>query len=297
MDRSLNLWDAAVLAKAVAGYDAVLAGSEPYTPGVLSANPQLKVLSRYGVGFDAINLTECDRLKIVVATTPGCNHHAVAEHAIAMLMAVARGFPRCDQEVRRCVWTRVSRPRVMGSTLGLLGLGRIGQAAATRAIGLGMTVVAYDPVPPTSFLAQHPVKAMALDEVLAVSDYISLHLPVLPSTKQIINAGSIAKMKDGAVLINTSRGPLVDEPALIEALKSGKLRAAGLDVFEIEPLPATSPFLQLENVLLSGHVAGLDNESHDATCIMAAENILMLHQGHWPADRIQNLKGTTNWVW
>lgn len=297
VDRSLNLWDGDVLAKAISGYDAVLAGSEPYTPAVLSANPQLRVLSRYGVGFDAIHLAECDQRQIVVATTPGCNHHAVAEHAIAMLMALGRGFPQSDHEVRRAVWTRVSRPRIMGSTLGLLGLGRIGQAAATRGLGLGMQVVAYDPQPPAHFLAQHPVKSVTLEELLRVSDYVSLHLPVLPSTKHIINAQTIAQMKDGAVLINTSRGPLVDEPALIQALQSGKLRGAGLDVFAVEPLPATSPFLTMENVLLSGHVAGLDNESHDATCVMAAENILLLHQGHWPADRIQNLRGVTNWSW
>lgn len=297
VNRSLNLWDADVLAKAISGYDAILAGSEPYTPAVLASNPKLRVLSRYGVGFDAINLAECDARRIVVATTPGCNHHAVAEHAIAMLMAIGRGFPRCDQEVRRAVWTRVSRPRIMGSTLGLLGLGRIGQAAATRGLGLGMTVVAYDPMPPAHFLAQHPVRSVSLEELLNVSDYVSLHLPVLPSTKHIINAQTIAQMKDGAVLINTARGPLVDEDALIQALRSGKLRAAGLDVFETEPLPATSPFLQMDNVLLSGHVAGLDDESHASTCVMAAENILLLHQGNWPAERIQNLKGVTDWAW
>lgn len=297
VDRSLNLWDSTTLANVVTGFDAVLAGSEPYTAEVLAANPQLRVLSRYGVGFDAINLAECDTRRIVVATTPGCNHHSVAEHAIALLMGVARGFPRCDQEVRNSVWSRVSRPRVMGSTLGLVGLGRIGQAVATRGLGLGMSVVAYDPLPPSEFVEKHGIELLSLTDLLNRADYVSLHLPVLPSTKQMINADSIEKMKDGAVLINTSRGPLVDEAALIQALRTGKLRAAGLDVFETEPLPVTSPLLQMDNVLLSGHVAGLDDESHNATCLMAAETILLLYQGAWPSDRIQNLRGIADWSW
>ncbi len=297
VDRSLNLWDEAVLAQALQGYQAVLAGSEPYTPAVLAANPQVRVLSRYGVGFDAINLAECDARKIVVATTPGVNHHAVAEHAVAMLMAVARGFPACDLEVRRGVWSRTARPRVMGSTLGLIGLGRIGQAVATRALGLGMTVLAYDPFPPTGFLQQHAVRSVDLNELLAASGFISLHLPAGPATRHMINAESIAQMQDGVVLINTSRGPLVDEGALIEALHSGKVRAAGLDVFETEPLPDSNPLLKMENVLLSGHVAGLDRESHEDTCRMAAQTIITLSQGSWPQACIQNLKGVADWKW
>lgn len=297
VDRKLNLSDPAVLTNVIQGCQGILAGSEPYPPAVLAASPELRVLSRYGVGFDAINLAACDEHRIVVATTPGCNHHSVAEHAIAMLMAIARGFPSSDQEVRRNVWTRTARPRVMGSTLGVVGLGRIGQAAATRALGLGMTVVAYDPQPPVEFLKQHPIRQVSLEELLGVADYVSLHLPVLPTTRHIINAKSIALMKDGAVVINTSRGPLVDEAALIQALQAGKLSAAGLDVFEVEPLPSSSPLLQMNNVLLSGHVAGLDNESHEATCVMAADNIIALHQGRWPADRIQNLKGVSDWKW
>lgn len=297
VDRKMNLWDENVLASALQGYHAVLAGSEPYTPTVLAANPQLRVLSRYGVGFDAINLTECDARSIVVATTPGQNHHSVAEHAVAMLMAVGRGFPAYDREVRRCEWTRKANPRILGSTLGLVGLGRIGQAVATRAIGLGMHVLAYDPFPPTTFLEQHAVRGVTLPELLCESDFVSLHLPAGPTTKHLINAESIAQMKDGAVLINTSRGPLVDEPALIAALRSGKLHGAGLDVFEVEPLPAASPLLQMENVLLSGHVAGLDQESHDDTCAMAAQTIITLANGGWPEGCIQNLKGVTNWKW
>ncbi|MFO0425316.1 MAG: phosphoglycerate dehydrogenase [Planctomyces sp.] len=297
VDRSLDLKDPKALSRAIHGYQAILAGSEPYTAAVLDSSLELRVISRYGVGFDAIDLSACDARGIVVTTTPGCNHHSVAEHAIALLMGIARGFPAADQEVRQGIWTRHARPRVMGSTLGLVGLGRIGQATATRGLGLGMRVIAYDPFPPKSFLSEHGIQSVSLSELLSTSDYVSLHLPVLPETRHVINAQTIEQMKTGSVLINTSRGPLVDETALIAALKSGKLRAAGLDVFETEPLPVESPLLKMPNVLLSGHVAGLDNESHDATCELAAKNIIALHRGEWPAECIQNMKSVKGWKW
>lgn len=297
VDRTLNLRDPAVLQRAIQGYQGILAGSEPYSADVLAAAPELRVISRYGVGFDAINLAACDAHRIVVTTTPGCNHHSVAEHAIAMIMAIARGFPKADQEVRQGIWTRKAQPRVMGSTLGVIGLGRIGQVTATRALGLGMTVLGCDPAAPSAFLSEHPVRCVSLTELLKLSDYVSLHSPVLPETRHMINQTTIEGMKDGAVLINTSRGPLVDESALIDALNTGKLRAAGLDVFETEPLPESSPLLKMNNVLLSGHVAGLDNESHEATCELAATNIVELFRGGWPAACIQNLRGISDWTW
>jgi phosphoglycerate dehydrogenase-like enzyme len=264
---------------------------------VIAANPQLRVLARAGVGFDAIDLTACDEHKIVVATTPGVNHHAVAEHAIAMMMAIGRGFPALDQEVRRCEWKRIPLPRISECTLGLVGLGRIGQATATRAVGLGMKVLAFDPYPSADFVKQYDITMVSLEDLLAKSDFVSLHSPMTPTTKHMINDKSIATMKDGAVVINTARGPLIDEAALIRALKSGKLRAAGLDVFEVEPLPASSPLMSMPNVLLSGHIAGMDNESHEDTWALGANIIIRLSRGEWPAECIQNLKGVTDWKW
>jgi phosphoglycerate dehydrogenase-like enzyme len=295
--RNLDLWNEDVLIGAFQGYHGILAGSEPITAKVIAASPDLRVIARAGVGFDAVDTAESDRRGIVVSTTPGVNHHAVAEHAIAMLMAIARGFPLADRQVREGVWKRVSRPRVMGSTLGLIGLGRIGQAAATRGVGLGMKVIAADPYAPQDFVREHGIELVELDELLAQADYISLHLPDLPETKHIINEQSIGRMKDRAVIITTARGPLIDEPALIAALQSGQLRAAGLDVFEKEPLPTDSPLLKLDNVILSGHIAGLDNESHEDTYAMAADTFIQLYNGSWPAERIQNMKGVTDWKW
>jgi phosphoglycerate dehydrogenase-like enzyme len=296
-NRSRNLWNADELIAELDGCCAIVAGSEPYPPQVFEALPDLRVIARCGVGFDAINLPACDKAGVVVTTTPGVNHHSVAEHTIALLMGVARGFPGQDQGVRSGNWIRIAAPRVMGRTLGIVGLGRIGQAVATRAVGLGMNVVAFEPTPNPEFVSKWGIKIVPLDTLLAESDYVSLHNPATAASRHMMNAATFAKMKPGSVFINTARGALVDESALYAALKSGHLRGAGLDVFEVEPLPLTSPLLTLPNVLTAGHVAGLDIESQDGAMIMIAETIIALRDGQWPADKIQNLKGVTNWKW
>jgi phosphoglycerate dehydrogenase-like enzyme len=296
-NRGENYWQEQALIRELEGCCAVVAGSEPYTRRVLQSLPELRVIARTGVGYDAIDLAAADELGIVVATTPGVNHHSVAEHTIAMLMGVARGFPDQDQRVREGRWKRISYPRVMGCTLGLIGLGRIGQAVATRAAGLGLNLLACEPFPNRPFCEQWKIEIVPLDELLGRSDYVSLHSPSTPETKKLMNAQRLAKMKPGSVLINTARGSLVDEPALIEALQSGRLRAAALDVFDVEPLPLTSPLATMSNVLLAGHVAGLDNESQRDTLLMTADTIRGLRKGEWPAERIQNLKGIPGWRW
>jgi len=277
--------------------DAVIAGSEPYTARVIAAAGRLRVIARSGVGFDAIDIEACDGAGVAVTTTPGVNHHAVAEHTIALLMGVARGFPDQNRRVRENCWQRTPRPRVMGSTLGIVGLGRIGRAVATRAIGLGMNVLAYEPFPQQEFAEQWRIELTSFDELLARSDYVSLHAPVTAESRHLMDASTFAKMKPGSVLINTARGGLVDESALYDALKAGHIRGAGLDVYEVEPLPADSPLLEFDNILFAGHVAGLDVESQRDTCRMVAETIVALRDGHWPAECVQNLEGTSDWTW
>lgn len=293
----VSLYKEANLIPLVQDCVAVVAGSEPWPDHVLAACPKLRVLSRTGVGFDAIDMAAADRRRVIVATTPGVNHHAVAEHTIALLFGVGRGFPLQDQQVRKCAWVRPATPRILGTTLGLVGLGRIGQAVATRAVGLGMKVIAYEPFPNREFNEKWGIELVSLDQLLSRSDYVSLHLPVGPETKHIMNASTFAKMKPGSVLINTARGLLVDEKALIDALKSGHLRGAGLDVFEVEPLPDDSPLLTMNNVLMSGHVAGLDHESQRDTLVMCAETIVALSRGGWPTECIRNMAGITDWKW
>ncbi len=276
---------------------AVVAGSEPYTPRVLKANPQLRVIARTGVGYDAVHLETCDEMGIVVCTTPGVNHHAVAEHTIAMLMGLGRGFPAIDHQVRRNEWKRAAYPRIMGQTIGIMGLGRIGQAVATRAVGLGLKVLVYEPYPNQEFVSKWGLELVGLEDIVRRSDFLTLHLPATAETKGMFNKAMFAKMKRTAVIINTARGALINEPDLIEALQTGVIRAAGLDVFAVEPLPTDSPLLKMENVMLAGHVAGLDQESHHDTFKMSAESIVTLKNGGWPKECVVNLKGATNWKW
>ncbi len=293
-----DLWREDDLIAAMAGCSAVIAGSEPYTRRVIENCPELRIIARSGVGFDAVDLEACNEKRILVTTTPGVNHHAVAEHTISLLMGVARDLPKQDQHVRSGQWIRRAFPRVMGTTLGIVGLGRIGQAVATRARGLGMNVVAYDPFANKDFAAEWQIELVSLDNLYARSDYVSLHSPSTPETIHMINRESLAKMKPGSVLINTARGSLIKEADLIASLKSGHLRGAGLDVYEVEPLPTDSPLLELDNVLLSGHTAGLDIESHNGMFGMCGDIIVALYKGQWPAaECLQNLPGVTDWKW
>ncbi len=297
VDRSISIYRNDVLLQVAAGYDAVIAGSEPWPRTVIEQLPQLRALSRTGVGFDAIDLLACDDHQVVVATTPGVNHHAVAEHTLAMLLGLARGFPQRDLSIRNGIWERPSFPRLLGRTLGVVGLGRIGQAVIEKVAGLGLKVLGYDPYPQAAFVQQHRVEMTSLADLLSRSDFVTLHSPVTPETAKLINADSLQTMKPEAVVINTARGALIDEPALIAALQAGRIRGAGLDVFEVEPLPADSPLRTMSNVMLSAHIAGLDNESQFDTLTMSANTIIQLFQGGWPAERIQNLKGQTGWKW
>jgi phosphoglycerate dehydrogenase-like enzyme len=285
-----------VLIAQLQGIDAVIASTEPYTPQVLEA-ARLRVISRTGVGYDAIDVPAATRRGVVVTITAGTNQHSVAESAIALLTGVFRGLPWRHREVETGRWTRRALPRLMGKTIGLVGLGRIGRAMVPRCQGLGLHMIAHDPLADTAWAADHAVRLCTFDELLQQADIVSLHLPASAENVNLIDAAALAKMKPGAVLINTSRGALVDEDALVEALRSGRLLGAGLDVFKIEPLPLDSPLLALDNLLMLPHVAGLDEESQEATALLAAQSIIDLHQGRWPAECVVNGQLRDGWRW
>ncbi len=297
VDPSIDLWDPEQLCACLQDYDAVIAGSEPYPEQVIAGCPRLRVIARAGVGYDAVDVNACDRNSVVLTTTPGVNHHAVAEQAIALIVALSRNVVLRDRQVRAGVWERVSGPRLWGQTLGLLGLGRIGQAVAIRGRGLGMNVIAADPFISPSVAEEAGAKLVSLDQVLETSDYLSLHSPVDDTTHRLINETSIARMKPGAILINTARGQLVDEDALVSALRSGHVGGAGLDVFDAEPLSTDSPLVTMDNVILSGHIAGLDDESHHDTYQMIVDTLVQLRDGEWPTEQIRNLEDVDDWKW
>jgi len=276
-------------ARAVSGCAAVIAGSEAYTDSVLAQLPELRVIARHGVGYDKIDVPAATRRGIAVAITPDANHEAVAEHAMALLLALARRIVPASNDTRSGKWSRgESLVPLRGRTLGIVGLGRIGRSVAKRAAAFGMKLIACDEMPNREFAAQLAIELVTLDELLSRADVVTLHLPMSAQTSCVICGESLARMKRGSLLVNTARGGLVNESDLESALESGHLAGAALDVLAIEPPPADHPLLRLPNVIVTPHVAGFDAQALSAMAMAAAQNILELLSGGWPAASIVN---------
>lgn len=283
--------------EALAGFVAVIAGSEPYTDRVLAGLPQLRVISRNGVGYDRIEVPTATRRGVAVTITPEGNHQAVAEHALSLMLAVARGILRSGVDTRGGHWRRrtVAIP-LRDRTLGIVGLGRIGRSVARRAAAFGMRLVACDEQPDREFAAEHQIELMDFDTLLSRSDFVTLHAPMTERTRHLINRDSLARMKAGSVLINTARGGLVHEADLYDALQSGHLAGAGLDVLAAEPPPRDHPLLALDNVIVTPHVAAFDSSALEDMAVGAARNIVDLLAGRWPAASIVNPDVRAGWT-
>lgn len=292
----MPVMDKPTLVERLRDVDAMLASTDALTRDVL-AGSTLRVVARQGVGYDSVDITAATDLGIVVTTTPGVLEECVAEHTIAMMLGVARDLVRRDREVRKGNWSRQPFPRMAGRTIGIIGLGRIGRAVVPRAQGLGMRVIAHDPYPDEAFAKQHGVALCSFDELLADADVVTVHSPSTPETADLINAQTLAKMKQGAILINTSRGGVLDEDALCDALKSGQLFGAALDVFKQEPLPTDSPLLEFDNLLLCTHMGGLDVESVRDGSMLAAQCIVDLYKGDIPERCVVNKSLIGGWKW
>jgi len=274
--------------------DGTLASVETYSEQILRRSG-IKVVARVGVGYDAIDVDAATRHGVVVSITPGTNEHSVAEQAIALLTAVFRDVARRDREIRAGIWRRDCPRRLAGNTIGLVGLGRIGKAMVPRCRGLGLNILAYDPFPDRDFARTHAVELVDFDGLLGRSDIVSLHMPCTPETTDLINARSLAKMRSRSVLINTSRGGLVDESALLEALRSGHLFGAGLDVCKVEPLPADSPLRDCPNIVFAPHLGGIDSQALDAMGELAARCLVELLTGTWPEACVVNPAVRQRW--
>jgi D-3-phosphoglycerate dehydrogenase / 2-oxoglutarate reductase len=281
---------------ALNGIRASLAGSEPYTPKVLAAHPQLHVIARAGVGYDAVDLPSATAHGVAVTITPGTNQDAVAEHTFALILALVKNLIAQHLGVKTGTWPRGANLPLRGRTLGIAGLGRIGKAVALRGEAFDMKLLAYEPYPDKAFAAAHKVELVPLERLLAESDFLSLHLPMSAESKHLINKKTLARMKPTAFLINTARGGLVCEADLLEALKTKKLAGAGLDVFEQEP-PGKSPLFELDNVVLTPHAAGVDLQSRDDMALSAAEAIVSLSRGEWPAEKVVNPEVRERFRW
>ncbi|MEX2174959.1 MAG: phosphoglycerate dehydrogenase [Pirellulaceae bacterium] len=284
------------LLRVLDGVDAMLASTELLGRDVLEQTA-LRVIARMGVGYDSVDIGAATDLGIAVTITPGTLEESVAEHTIAMMLGVTRGLVRRDREVRQGIWSRTPMPRMAGKTFGIVGLGRIGRAVVPRVQGLGMKVVAYDPFADQEFASRSGVTLMTFSELLETADVVSLHSPTTVETADLINRQTLARMKPGAVLVNTARGAVLDEEALCEALDRGHLLGAALDVFKTEPLPITSRVLAYDNVLLCTHMGGLDCESQIAASSLAALCIVDLFQGRWPDACVINRQLRDQWKW
>ena len=269
------------------GVSASLAGSEPYTREVLEKLPELKVIARAGVGYDAVDVQAATEFGIAVAFAPGTNQDAVAEHCFMLMLALAKNLIVQHNGIKAGGWPRRANQPLRTRVLGLVGLGRIGKAVTLRALAFGMKVIAYEPYPDLAFVEAHGVKLVSLEELMSQSDTVSLHLPLMADSRKLIDRKLIGLMKPTAYLINTARGAVIDEQALYEALRDKKIAGAGLDVFDEEP-PEGNPLLTLDNVVLTAHTAGVDVQSRDEMALVAAKAIARLLQGDWPAEWIVN---------
>ena len=240
-----------------------------FTERVFAACPKLRLVSVWGTGLDHVDLPAAARHGVTVTNTPGVSARSIAEHTLALLFAVARRIPQIDGSVRGGAWERGAFIELYGKTCGIVGYGAIGREFARLARGIGMNVQIW-----TMHPASYPgVEFVPLEELYRTSDVVSLHLRLSPETQNFVGAAQFALMKAGAILINTARGAIVDETAMTEALTTGRLRGAGLDVFATEPLPAAHPLTALPNVVLTPHCAGITPEAVEAGLRMAVENI------------------------
>jgi glyoxylate/hydroxypyruvate/2-ketogluconate reductase len=274
-----------VLAKEVADVAAVL-GTDRWTAELLDKAPRLRIIALTAVGYDSVDVAAASERGIVVTNTAGSLTDTVADLALALMLAVARRVPEMERWTRAGKWQSVG-VTPMGkdlhhATLGIVGMGRIGEAVADRARAFHMQVFYHDTVRREDLERRHGYRFVTLNDLLAAADFVSLHTALTPETRGLIGAPALAKMKPSAYLINTSRGPVVDEKALIAALQAGRLAGAGLDVFEQEPVDPENPLLKMENVVTLPHIGSATEATRQAMVDLAADNLLAVLQGKPP---------------
>ena len=282
------------LKKAISGYDGLLCLLTDKIDGEVldAAGKQLKIVANYAVGYDNIDVKAATERKIFVTNTPGVLTEAVAEHTFALLMSVAKRIVEADDFVRAGKYKQWEPkgflgPQIWGKTIGIVGLGRIGSFVAQIAHGgFNMEVLYHDVTKNEEFEMRFSAKYRETPELLRESDFVTIHVPLLPETHHLIGAKELGTMKQTAILINTSRGPVVDEVALVEALKSKKIAGAGLDVFEHEP-DLTPGLTDLPNVALTPHTASATHEARNAMSRIAAENIIAALEGKQPPNAVK----------
>src|SRR5665213_3486738 len=285
----LNEADTLALVGEVDGY---ICGDDAITRQVLEkARPKLKVLSKYGIGVDKIDVKSCTEFGIPLLFTPGVNHTTVAEHNFMLLLALEKNFLFHTDSTRsgdaKTNWKRKTGHELLDKTIGIIGLGRVGKEVAIRARAFGMNVISMSRNWDENFAAQYGLKqAATLDEIYAASDYISLHTNLTPETRDMISAKSFAKMKKGVLILNCARGEVVNTADMVEALKSGQVGGYGTDVLDQEPPPADHPLLKLPNVIVTPHVASRTYESVVRQATTSVKNLILAMNGEKPLAQV-----------
>lgn len=270
----------------VGDIDAVVAGNDRWDEAVFCLAPKLKVIARFGVGVDNIDIVKAAEYGIMVTNCPGINASAVAEHAVGLLLSIIRQVPRLNASTRNGNWERVMFHEIGGKKLGMLGFGAVAQSFARKMSGFGVEMIAYDKYPNFEKAEELKVKMVTFDELLCTSDFISIHLPASPETFHLINAETIAMMKDGVYIVNTARGMLVDEMAMYDALKSGKIAGYASDVFEDEPVQKSNKLFELDNYICTPHVAAETYENYHKCGLVTAKAILDVFNGKVPDNLV-----------
>jgi D-3-phosphoglycerate dehydrogenase / 2-oxoglutarate reductase len=257
-------------------FDGAICGDDRFTDQVLLAcAPRLKVISKWGTGIDSIDSAAASRLNIKVCRTPNAFTLPVADTTLGYMLTFVRKLPWMDRSMKEGTWDKIPCVSLSECTLGIIGVGSIGQAVARRARAFGMTLLGNDLIEiPPDFILENSLEMTSLEDLLTRSDFVSLHCDLNPTSYHLINQSAINCMKPSAVLINTARGPVVDEPSLVEALTSGRLAGAALDVFEHEPLPPGHPFLSMDNVFLAPHNANSSPAAWERVHMNTIKNLL-----------------------
>jgi phosphoglycerate dehydrogenase-like enzyme len=271
------------------GCDGYIAGLDYIDRAAIDRADQLKVIARYGIGVDRIDLAAAAEKSIVVTNTPFANAVSVAELTIGMILSLARSIPALTADTRTGGWSRIAGITLEGKTVGLVGLGSVGKQVALRLRAFDCTLLAYDPAADADFAAANRIELVTLEDVISQADFLSLHCSLLPVTRGMVNASFLAQVKPGAYLINTARGELIDEAALIEALQNGHLRGAALDAFAQEPPGKDNPLLALPQVIATPHSGAHTDGAMNAMGWGALHDCLAVLRGEEPEYPV-NLK-------
>ncbi len=277
--------------------DALIAGSEYVTGSMLDKLPRLRVVARSGVGYDRIDVPAATERNVLVTITPTAVHEAAAEHALALLFAVSKNIVGGDRATRAGQWPRTLIDPIRGKTLGILGLGRIGRSMAIRSAAMGMTVIAHDPFANEAFARENDIELTDFDTLVQRCDILTIHCPNSPDTVGMINRQVFERMKATAILINTARGPIVNEQELATALRDKSIKGAGLDVYEMEPPEKDNPLFELDNVVLTPHAAGADSLAMSNMATESASCVAQLYRGAWPEGAVINQQLRDSWKW